>query len=358
MKKYYSRIVGTGSYLPTEVMPNTSFEDYTFYNSDHSKNTKASGEILDKLTEISGIIERRYAKPELNTSDIAFFAAKDALSSSGIDGESLDYIIIAHNFADVRSDNHYTDMLPNVAAKVKQKLGIVNSNCVAYDILFGCPSWLQAVIQANYYIQSGDAKRILVVGADVMSRVLDPHDIDSMLFGDGAGAVILEAIESESPTGILCHKTISDSVEKADFLKMGYSHDESEKKRIYVKMQGRSVFKYAMEKVPYAIDACLKKAGISIGGIKKILMHQANEKMIRQLLRKLYELNGIDHVPDEVLPLTVQYWGNSSAATLPMLLDWIMKGRLSGHSIIKGDDIIFSSVGGGMHANCVIYKHA
>ena len=149
MKKYYSRIVGTGSYLPTEVMPNTSFEENTFYNSDHSQNTKASGEILEKLTEISGIVERRYAKSELNTSDIAFFAAKDALESSGINGESLDYIIIAHNFADVRSDNHYTDMLPNVAAKVKQKLGILNSNCVAYDILFGCPSWLQGVIQAN-----------------------------------------------------------------------------------------------------------------------------------------------------------------------------------------------------------------
>jgi len=357
MKKYYSRIVGTGSYLPTEVMPNTSFEENTFYNSDHSQNTKASGEILEKLTEISGIVERRYAKSELNTSDIAFFAAKDALESSGIDGESLDYIIIAHNFADVRSDNHYTDMLPNVAAKVKQKLGILNSNCVAYDILFGCPSWLQGVIQANYYIQSGDAKRILVVGADVMSRVLDPHDIDSMLFGDGAGAVILEAVESEVPVGILCHKTVTDSVEKADYLRMGSSHDESDKDRIYVKMQGRSVFKYAMEKVPQAIDSCLKKAGIPIIDVKRILMHQANEKMIRQLLKKLYELNGKDHVPDQVLPLTVQYWGNSSAATLPMLLDWIMKSRLSGHKIETGDNVIFSSVGGGMHANCVIYRH-
>ena len=357
MKQYYSRIVGTGSYLPTEVMPNSSFEKNTFFNSDHSLNTKESTEILGKLTEISGIVERRYAKPEYNTSDIAFFAASDAIKSSGIDAETLDYIIVAHNFGDVKSDSHFTDMLPNMAAKVKQQLGIINSDCVAYDILFGCPSWLQAVIQANYYIKSGDAKRILVIGADVMSRVLDPHDLDSMLFGDGAGAVILEAMESEEPIGILCHKTVTDSVEKADFLRMGHSNDETDNERIYVKMQGRSVFKYAMEKVPSAIDSCLKKAGLPISKINKILMHQANEKMIRQLIKKLFELNGEVNVPEEVFPLTVQHWGNSSAATLPMLLDWIMKGKLEGHEIKKGDNIILSSVGGGMHANCVIYKH-
>jgi 3-oxoacyl-[acyl-carrier-protein] synthase III len=357
MKKIYTGIIATGSYLPTEVMTNTDFADKTFYNADHSKNNKETAEILKKLTEISGITERRYAKDEYNTSDLAYFAAADALKSSGIDGESLDYIIVAHNFADVRSDNHYSDMLPNIAAKVKQKLGIMNSDCVAYDILFGCPSWLQAVIQADYFIRSGDAKRILVVGADVMSRVLDPHDLDSMLFGDGAGAVILEAVESDSPVGIICHKTVSDSVEKADYLKMGHSHNEEDNERIYVKMQGRSVFKYAMEKVPTAMDACLKKSGIPLTEVHKILMHQANEKMIRQLIKKLYELNGLDNMPEEVFPLTVQHWGNSSAATLPMLLDWIMKGRLEGHDIKKGDNIILSSVGGGMHANCVIYKH-
>jgi 3-oxoacyl-[acyl-carrier-protein] synthase-3 len=357
MKKIYSRIIGTGSYLPTEVMPNSSFESNTFFNAEHIQNSKPTAEILDKLTEISGIVERRYAKAQYNTSDIAIFAAKDALKSSGIDGETLDYLIVAHNFADVRADNHFTDMLPNVAAKVKNKLGILNSNCVAYDILFGCPSWLQAVIQADYYIRSGDAKRIMIVGADVMSRVLDPHDIDSMLFGDGAGAVILEAVESDEPVGIICHKTVTDSVDKADYLRMGSSHDSSDHERIYVKMQGRSVFKYAMEKVPSAIDECLKKAALPIQKVNKILMHQANEKMIRQLVKKLYEMNGQDSMPEEVFPLTVQHWGNSSAATLPMLLDWIMKGKLEGHQINKGDHIILSSVGGGMHANCVIYKH-
>lgn len=354
---FCTRIVGTGSYLPTEVMPNDFFETYTFYNTDHSLNNKASDEIVDKLAEISGITERRYVKPELHTSDIAYLAGKDALESSGIDGETLDYIIVAHNFGDVQAKNHYSDMLPNMAAKVKQKLGILNSNCVAYDILFGCPSWIQAVIQADYFIRSGDAKRILVIGADVMSRVLDPHDVDSMLFGDGAGAVILESYESEERTGIVCHKTVTDSVEKAEYLRMGNSHKDEDAERIYVKMNGRGVYKYAMETVPSAIDSCLKKLQLPIHKINKVLMHQANEKMIRQLVKKLYEINGVAEVPEEVFPITVNHWGNSSAATIPMLLDWIMKGRLEGHSIHSGDYIVLSSVGGGMHANCIVYKH-
>lgn len=357
MNQIYTKITATGSYLPTEIIPNEYFNNSSFYTADHQLQSKSSEEIAEKLTEISGIVERRYASADLNTSDLAFFAAENALQSSGIDRESLDYIIVAHNFADTKSANHYTDMLPNIAAKVKQKLQIINSNCVAYDILFGCPSWLQAVIQANYYIKSGDAKRVLVVGADVMSRVLDPHDIDSMLFGDGAGAVILEAVHSETPVGILCHKTITDAVDKSEYLKMGPSLNNEDKKRIYVKMQGKSVFKYAMEKVPYAIDQCIKKAGLEIRDISKFIMHQANEKMIRQMIKKLFEINQLETFPESVFPLTVQNWGNSSAATLPMLLDWIFKNKLEGHQINLGDQIVISSVGGGMHANCLVYKH-
>ncbi len=353
---FCTKIVGTGAYVPSKVMPNQVFTTYNFYNNDHSPNNKAPEQIVAKLAEISGITERRYVKEEYHTSDIAYFAAQDALESSGIDGETLDYIIVAHNFADVKAKSHYTDMLPNVAAKVKQKLGILNSDCVAYDILFGCPSWVQAVIQADYYIRSGDAQRVLVIGADVMSRVLDPHDLDSMLFGDGAGAVILESHESEEKTGILTHKTVTDSVEKADYLRMGNSHNLEDQDRIYVKMQGRSVYKYAMEKVPVTIDNCLKKAKVPLERVSKILIHQANEKMIRQLVKKVYQMNG-QKMSKDVFPLTVGTWGNSSAATIPMLLDFIMKGKLEGHHIAPGDVIVLSSVGGGMHANCIVYEH-
>lgn len=353
---FCSKIVGTGAYVPSKAMPNQEFTDYQFYNADSTPNMKAPEKIVAKLAEISGITERRYVKDDFHTSDIAYLAAKDALESSGIDGESLDYIIVAHNFGDVRANSHYTDMLPNVAAKVKQKLGIMNSDCVAYDILFGCPSWVQAMIQADYYIRSGDAKRILVIGADVMSRVLDPHDLDSMLFGDGAGAAILESHESEEKTGILTHKTVTDSVEKAEFLRMDKSYNKEDEDRIYVKMNGRSVYKYAMEKVPSTIDLCLKKANVPLEQVSKILIHQANEKMIRQLVKMLYKING-QKMSEDVFPLTVGSWGNSSAATIPMLLDFIMKGKLEGHEINIGDVIVLSSVGGGMHANCIVYKH-
>lgn len=357
MCAYYSKIVGTGSYEPQVVVPNQDFTDYQFYKANGEKNVKEPAKIVSKLAEISGITERLYAQEHINTSDLAYLAAKNALESSGIDGESLDHIIVAHNFGDVNSKTHYTDMLPNVAAKVKQKLGIINSDCVAYDILFGCPSWVQGVIQADYYLRSGDAKRVMVIGSDVMSRVLDPHDLDSMLFGDGAGAVILERFESEKPAGILCHKTVTDSVQGADFLRMGASYNEEvDEDRLFVKMNGRSVYKYAMEKVPATMDACLKKANVDIADLKQILIHQANEKMIRQLCKKLYSMHD-RQMPETVFPLTVGKWGNSSAATVPMLLDHILKGKLEGHQIEAGDHIILSSVGGGMHANCIVYKH-
>jgi 3-oxoacyl-[acyl-carrier-protein] synthase-3 len=135
-------------------MPNSSFKNNTFYNTDHSRNPKESTEILDKLTEISGIVERRYVNDKFNTSDIAFFAADDALKSSGIDGESLDYIIVAHNFADVRSDNHYSDMLPNVAAKVKQKLGIMHMTYFL-DVRVGYKALFRQIITFRVAMPSG-----------------------------------------------------------------------------------------------------------------------------------------------------------------------------------------------------------
>ena len=130
-----------------------------------------------------------------------YLAAEDALTSSGIDRESLDYIIVAHNFGDVRAGNLRSDFVPSLAARVKHKLGIVNPGTVAYDLPFGCPGWLQGVIQANYYLRSGDCKRVMVIGAETLSRICDPHDRDSMIYADGAGATILEAVASDRAGG-------------------------------------------------------------------------------------------------------------------------------------------------------------
>ena len=138
----------------------------------------------------TGIEERRFADDSMLASDMGASAAEDALTMSGFDRENLDYIIVAHNFGDVRADNPRVDMVPSLASKVKHHLGIKNPYCVAYDLPFGCPGWLQGVIQATYYIHSGDAKSALVIGTETLSRICDPHDRDSMIYADGAGGAL------------------------------------------------------------------------------------------------------------------------------------------------------------------------
>ncbi|WMX15442.1 MULTISPECIES: 3-oxoacyl-ACP synthase III family protein [unclassified Aureispira] len=360
MKRYSSRIIGSGSVLPKIKKANNAFWNNTFFNKDHERMTKTNEAITAKFEEVAGIVERRVAEKGVKASDLGTQAAKLAIESSGIDPETLEYIIVAHNFGDVNYGTIQSDLLPNLAAKVKQKLGIKNPNCVAYDILFGCPSWVQAFIQANYYIKSGDVKRVMVVGADTVSRMTDPHDIDGMLFADGGGAAILEAVEyeeDEEPTGILSHVTVSDCVGEADYLKMGDSlRPETEGQ--YIRMYGKGVFRYAVTKVPAAMNECLAKAGLKLEDVDKFVMHQANMKMNKIILKRLYELNGYSDYPEEMMPLVVHKLGNSSAATVPTVLDLIMKGVMDGQTINKGDIVVFASVGAGMHANCVVYKHS
>jgi 3-oxoacyl-[acyl-carrier-protein] synthase-3 len=357
MKVLRSRIIGSGSYLPQARVRNADFLGSQFYTADGVVNSKPTESIIKKLGEISGIEERRYATDGMATSDLAVRAAKDAILRSGIDAETLDYIIVAHNFGNVSCQTHQTDLLPNMAARVKQKLGITNSECVAYDILFGCPSWVQALIQADYYLRSGDARRALVIGADVLSAVLDPHDVDSMLFADGAGAVIVEAEYTDEKVGILAHKTVTDAVDKAHYLTMGESRNPEKGAQTFVKMHGPSIFKYGLEAVPTAIKQCLDKAGLGIGDVNKFFMHQANERMIRGMLQKLADLYQVDTLPDSLVPYTVQFLGNSSAATIPTLFDLVLQGEIEGHEFKKGDICVFASVGAGMHANCILYRH-
>jgi len=274
------------------------------------------------------------------------------------DPEELDYIIVAHNFGDVKYENRHSDMVPSLAARVKHKLGIKNPGTVAYDLPFGCPGWLQAVIQANYYIKSGDAKKILVIGSEVLSRVSDPHDRDCLLYSDGAGAVILEAKESTTPIGILAHSTRSDTLNHAKMLVMAPSYNPSlaEKGEIYLKMNGRKLYQYALETVPGAIKDCLEKSKIQLQNIKKILIHQANGKMDEAILKRLYGLFNLPVDPEEVMPMSIAKLGNSSVATLPTLYDLIKKGQMKFHEINNGDLIIFASVGAGMNVNTIIYQ--
>jgi len=356
--KIYSKITGTGKYIPTVKIKNDYFLDNEFYEAAGQKSEKANSEILEKFLEITTIAERRYVTDDLLTSDISFFAAEEAIKAANIDKEELDYIILAHNFGDVRIDNKQVDIVPSLAARVKHKLQIKNPFCVAYDLPFGCPGWVQGVIQADYFIKSGDAKKVLVIGADILSRVSDPHDRDSMLYADGAGAVVLEATESDEPTGILSHITRSDTFLYSKMLYMGKSYKitEENKNELYLKMNGRRLYQYALENVPSTIKIALDKIGIHISEVNKVLIHQANGKMDDAILQRLFALYGITELPDKVMPMTIDWLGNSSVATIPTLLDLIVKNEMPGHQINENDIIVFASVGAGMNINTVVYK--
>src|SRR6478672_428418 len=185
-------ITGTGSYIPTEVVTNRDFTIHNFYGEDSIRIDSPPQEVVEKFKQITGIAERRYAKTDLNASDIGAIAARRALDDSGVDPETIDQVIVAHNFGNVIKHTIQTDAVPSLANRIKHSLGIRNPACVAYDILFGCPGWVQGVIQADAFFKAGLAKKALVIGTETLSRVLDMYDRDSMIFSDGAGACILE----------------------------------------------------------------------------------------------------------------------------------------------------------------------
>ena len=356
IKTNYSVIVGTGSYIPPTRVLNDDFLDHQFYDSKGILLDQTNEQIVRKFEQITGITERRYVTEDLVTSDIAFYAAADALESSKIDRETLDYIILAHNFGDVKANNRRADFVPSLAARVKQKLEIRNHRTVAYDLIFGCPGWLHGMIQSDYYLKSGDAKRILVIGAEILSRVSDPHDRDSMTYADGAGATVLEATKSSESVGILSHTERSEA-QHAYMLHMdGSDKREGRGEELFLKMQGHKLYEYALGAVPGVVKESIEKAGLSLSNIRKVLLHQANAKMDEAILKRLYRLYQEEKVETHIMPMTISWLGNSSVATMPTLLDLLLKGRLENHGLARGDNAVFASVGAGMNINSLVYR--
>jgi 3-oxoacyl-[acyl-carrier-protein] synthase III len=350
-------ITGTGSYIPTEIIPNTDFAEHNFYAEDSSRINTSSTDIVRKFQQITGITERRYATTDLNTSDLGTLAAGLAIADSGVDPETLDQIIVAHNFGNVVKNTIQTDAVPSLANRIKHNLQIKNPNCVAYDVLFGCPGWLQGVIQADAYFKAGIAQKALVIGTEMLSRVLDLYDRDSMIFSDGAGACILEYVEEASGSGILASTAVSHSMDEAYYIHMGQSYYPGSDPGIrYIKMKGRKVYEYAIRHVAEAMKSCLDKAGVSISQLKKIFIHQANEKMDEGIIRELYKCYGLPESPKDIMPMSIQWLGNSSVATVPTLYDLVRKGKIEGHTVAPGDIILFASVGAGMNINAVCYR--
>jgi 3-oxoacyl-[acyl-carrier-protein] synthase-3 len=349
------KITGTGSFIPSRIEKNADFYNHEFLNADGSTIDSTNEVIVDKFQAITGIQERRYIKPELLNSDIAFYAAEKAIEDAKINKEDLDYIIVAHNYGDVKHNTEQSDTVPSIASRVKHLLQIKNPKCVGYDLLFGCPGWIEGVIQAKAFIASGIAKRCLVIGTETLSRVVDKHDRDSMIYSDGAGAVVVE--ETTEDGGIIAHESATFALDEAHFIYFGETnHPEITDQRRYIKMYGRKIYEFALTNVPLALKTCLEKSGYTINDVKKILIHQANEKMDEAIVKRFYKLHNMD-MPEGVMPMTINTLGNSSVATVPTLYDMILKGHLKNQEIKKGDVIIFASVGAGMNINAIVYKY-
>lgn len=351
-------ITGTGCFIPDNIKTNLDFTVLNFYTDDHKKIETDPLEVVEKFKQITGIEERRYVDGNMESSDMAFIAAKLALEDAQCDPETLDQIIVAHNFGNVIKHTIQTDVLPALASRVKHELKILNPNCVAYDLLFGCPGWLQGVIQADAFFKAGIAKKCLVIGTETLSRVIDIYDRDSMIFSDGAGACIVEVKEEhETQSGILSCSVQSHCLEEVNYLNLGKSNfPESDPRVRYIKMKGRKVYEYAMKNVPIAMKECLDKAGVDIKDLKKVFIHQANEKMDEGIIKALYKLYGIKTLPEHIMPMSIHKLGNSSVATIPTLLDLVRKGSMPEHQLHTGDIILFASVGAGMNINAVCYR--
>ena len=352
-----THIIGTGSHIPERKVPNSHFHRHDFYTPDQEPIESAPEKVTSKFEEITGIGERRYVDGTTNASDIATIAAQKAIEDAGIDPETIDQIVLAHNFGDVQRHTIQTDVLPALASRVKHNLKIQNPFCVAYDVLFGCPGWVQGVIQCDSFFKAGTAKTALVIGAETLSRVLDEYDRDSMIFSDGAGACILRFDESDDDSGILSTAAMSHTAEEAYYLFLGKSNFPDSDPRIrYIKMHGRKVYEYALTHVPTAMKKCLDDAGIDISEVKKVFIHQANEKLDQGVIKRLYRLYGQKEVPENIMPMSVHELGNSSVATVPTLYDRVQKGKLDKHEVNKGDVLLFASVGAGMNINAFCYR--
>ncbi|HEX9980850.1 MAG TPA: ketoacyl-ACP synthase III [Flavobacterium sp.] len=349
------KITGSGSYIPEVMVPNKDFSNHDFLSEDGLPLNHSNEIVISKFKDITGIEQRRYAEKHLMTSDIAFFAAQKAIENSGIDPETLDYLIVAHNFGDLKLGAIQSDTVPSLATRVKNKLKIRNPRCVAYDLLFGCPGWIEGVIQANAFIKSGMAKKCLVIGAETLSRVTDRHDRDSMIYSDGAGATVLEATEDNE--GVLAHESATFAMAEAGFLFFGNSYNKTLDPDVrYIKMFGRKIYEFALNNVPCAMKSCVEKSGLDISDIKKVLIHQANEKMDEAIVHRFYKLYG-QEPPKNIMPMSIHKLGNSSVATVPTLFDMLVKGELENHEIQKGDVLLLASVGAGMNINAIIYRY-
>ena len=322
----FSRITGTGSYLPPDRLT----------NADLTKRLAATGvETSDEwIVERTGIHARHFAAPDVLCSDLAFEAAKNALLSAGLQPGDIDLIIVATSTPDM--------VFPSSACILQNKLGI--AGCPAFDIQAVCSGFVYALSVADAMIKTGAASKALVVGAEVFSRILDFSDRTTcVLFGDGAGAVVLEA--SETP-GILASDLHADGKHVGILCVPGNVSGGKVIGDALLKMDGQAVFKLAVGVLESAARTVLNKANLTDAHIDWLIPHQANIRIMQSTAKKL-------KLPLEKLIVTVDQHGNTSAASIPLALDVSVRSG----KIKKGDTLMLEGVGGGFTWGAVLLNY-
>jgi 3-oxoacyl-[acyl-carrier-protein] synthase-3 len=318
-----SVVIGVGHYLPARVVPNAEFEKTLDTNDEW-------------IRARSGIERRHFAAEGETTSSMAAAAARKALDQAGLTAKDIDAIIVATSTADLT--------FPSAATMVQAELGMTNG--FAFDVQAVCAGFIFAVANANALILSGQVERVLVIGAETFSRIMDWTDrATCVLFGDGAGALLLEAQEGTGTSmdrGILATDLHSDGRHK-DLLYVdgGVSTGTTG----YLRMQGNQVFRHAVEKLAATALAALDKAGVSATDIDWVVPHQANIRIIQGTARKL-------GLPMENVVVTVQDHGNTSAASIPLALSVACENG----QIRKGDLIVTEAIGGGLAWGAVVLR--
>ncbi|CUA90687.1 MULTISPECIES: beta-ketoacyl-ACP synthase III [Comamonas] len=322
----YARIIGTGSYLPPRRLTNNDLA---------AELAQRGLETSDEwIVERTGIRARHFAEPDVTSSDLALEASRKAIEAAGIEASDIDLIIVATSTPDM--------VFPSTAAILQHKLGISNG-CPAFDVQAVCSGFVYALTVADSMIQTGAAKRVLVVGSEVFSRILDFNDRTTcVLFGDGAGAVVLEA--SDEP-GILATELHADGSHVGILCVPGNVSGGNVLGDPLLKMDGQAVFKLAVSVLDKAARSALDKAGLTDADIDWLIPHQANIRIMQSTARKL-------KLSMDKVVVTVDQHGNTSAASIPLALD---HGVRSGQ-VKKGQTVLLEGVGGGFTWGAVLLK--
>lgn len=311
------KIIGTGSYLPKNVADNHFLSTIVDTNDEW-------------ISQRTGIKERHLAGAKEGTSYMAIEAGKAAIDNAGVLPEELDLIIVATTSADT--------YVPSTSCQVQGEIGAIRATC--FDMNAACSGFLFALNTANAYLEMGMSKTALVIGAETLSREVDWSDRSTcILFGDGAGAAVLRRVEGEG--GILASVTGSDG-SQGDVLTCkgrGIQNPfyKSRRKKDYIQMNGQSVFRFAVTTVPKYIKQILKKTGLEADDIKFYILHQANRRILELIAKRL-------KVDMEKIPMNLDHYGNTSSASIPILLDEINRNDL----LEEGDKIVLSGFGGGL----------